>query len=252
MGTGPIEAALQSLDNALQQSDDARSAIAQAAHALRSLVQENCVPDNVIRARLQRILDALKKYGGRTYLQIYGDGSLTVNTEALDGFWQIIANYPNIKALLAADPAEWMTVDAVNGAWSAHKPTPRAGDYRFPQTWMFGSTRGIKLHPEKEVDMNSYRDVFDRGYHDRLEQLSPDDNPYPEASPACVWWALGWQSADGDVARARKMGLTPAYWDCACATDYIHPHTADHCPRCNARQIDRPWARLAEVEVVYD
>lgn len=99
--------------------------------------------------------------------------------------------------------------------------------------------------------MNSYREVFGRGRHDRLENVAAADNPYPEASPARIWWWLGWQSADDDIKRASKMDLTPAYWDCECDTDYIHPHTEARCPRCGALQVDQPWARIEEVSIVY-
>jgi len=45
---------------------------------------------------------------------------------------------------------------------------------------------------------------------------------------------------------------TPAFWDCACQENYIHPRNESWCSRCGAKQEDRPDARLNEVkEMLY-
>lgn len=37
------------------------------------------------------------------------------------------------------------------------------------------------------------------------------------------------------------------YWDCNCATHYIHPISKESCPRCDARQEEMPSSREREV-----
>jgi hypothetical protein len=43
--------------------------------------------------------------------------------------------------------------------------------------------------------------------------------------------------------------LTEEFWDCECATDYIHPKTASKCSKCGAVREDQPDSRVNEVEV---
>ena len=40
---------------------------------------------------------------------------------------------------------------------------------------------------------------------------------------------------------------TDHYWDCECATDYIHPKAEPTCSLCGANAQDAPSARLREV-----
>lgn len=45
---------------------------------------------------------------------------------------------------------------------------------------------------------------------------------------------------------------TPAFWDCECEENYIHPRNISRCGRCGAKRDDQPDARLDEVkEMLY-
>lgn len=45
---------------------------------------------------------------------------------------------------------------------------------------------------------------------------------------------------------------TPAFWDCECEENYIHPRNESWCSRCGAKRDDQPDARLNEAkEMLY-
>ncbi len=41
--------------------------------------------------------------------------------------------------------------------------------------------------------------------------------------------------------------LTPLFWDCECADDYIHPASVAICYRCHSAREESPDARVPEV-----
>lgn len=44
-----------------------------------------------------------------------------------------------------------------------------------------------------------------------------------------------------------NVETTEEYWDCECATNFIHPKTVAECLRCGAQRDDQPDSRVSEV-----
>lgn len=44
-----------------------------------------------------------------------------------------------------------------------------------------------------------------------------------------------------------EIVLTPKYWDCECAENYIHPRSVSSCAICKSRRSEQPQSRVNEV-----
>jgi len=46
---------------------------------------------------------------------------------------------------------------------------------------------------------------------------------------------------------SNEIVLTPKYWDCECAENYIHPRSVSSCAICKSRRSEQPQSRVNEV-----
>lgn len=109
---------------------------------LASEIPETRTPEEILGDLLAPVLSAMEKYGKRTSITIYRDGSVTVQTGDGERFWKILARNTTLYGLLSTDLSTWPTLREVNCQWSSHLPTARTGDYRDRETWQFGTTKG--------------------------------------------------------------------------------------------------------------
>ncbi|MCG3207228.1 MAG: hypothetical protein FOGNACKC_00828 [Anaerolineae bacterium] len=115
----------------LQQQLGAQMALHQRMTALAKAM----LPEEEVYRRLAGVLAKLAEYGDYSSLNIFKDGSLTVDTRDGDKFWKILETYPNIVALLSSDLAEWPGVAEVGRAWRHFGPTEKKNG-QFPEPSM--------------------------------------------------------------------------------------------------------------------